>query len=227
MKMREIKDSGPQLAHKASAKSLDLKALNDDGEFEGYLAVFGNQDGGGDVIKKGAFRRTLQERPVPMVKLLWQHDWHELIGKWLDMTEDDYGLKVKGKIFAELEKGKEALFLMRQGVLDGLSIGFRTVKSFYNETDATREIVDVELYEGSLVTFPMNALATVDNVKRQWSKSDVERALCDAGAPKVFAKKLISGGFDLANTALTDGRCDDAKGRELAAILRSAVQSIS
>ena len=103
---------------KAGAVPLDLKAVAEDGEFEGYLSTFGNVDRGMDMVMPGAFRRTLKERKLSSIKLLRDHDTRKVIGKWLSMDEDDRGLKVRGKLFAgTVQLATETLALMREGAL--------------------------------------------------------------------------------------------------------------
>lgn len=176
---------------------LQIKELTDEGTFEGYASVFDDVDQGNDVVKKGAFRASLKER---MPKMLYQHDPDKPIGKWLDVHEDEHGLYVKGKIIRETEKGAEVLALMKEKILDGLSIGFRTVKAMRDEKTSVRSLIEVKLWEISVVTFPMLQSATIDNVKGQWDKRKVERILRDAGMPNAMAVKFVAGGWDAANT---------------------------
>jgi HK97 family phage prohead protease len=149
-----------QLTHQ-----LDLKEIKDDGEFEGYGAVFGNVDQHDDIIEKGAFRRTLSEKPLSAIKMLFQHDSHQPIGIWTDMKEDERGLYVKGKLLIKVQRAAEVLELMRNKVIDGLSIGYKTIKSMRDESTGIRKLLDVDLWEVSAVTFPANPQARVDAVK--------------------------------------------------------------
>lgn len=129
---------------------------------EGYASLFGVTDQGGDVVMPGAYDRSLARlkaggRSVPM---LWQHDAGQPIGVWDEIVEDGRGLRVKGRILPEVAKGREAAALVAAGAIDGLSIGYRTVTA---EKDAKgqRLLREVELWEVSLVTFPMLAEARV------------------------------------------------------------------
>lgn len=143
---------------------LEIKAtdVKDTGEFTGYGSVFGVTDLGLDVIEKGAFRKTLKERKP---KLLWQHKMHEPIGVFKEIKEDRNGLFVHGLLNMEVQRAKEAHSLMRQGALDGLSIGYTAVRDEYERETGIRRLKEVKLYEVSLVTFPMNEEATVSAVK--------------------------------------------------------------
>lgn len=130
------------------------------GVIEGYGAVFGNIDQGGDVIEPGAFARTLSQG---LPKMLWQHDPRHPIGVWTDAREDRKGLHLKGKLAINTGKGRDAYELLKEGAIDGLSIGYVTVDA---EMDGNvRRLKEVRLLEVSLVTFPMNEQAQVDAVK--------------------------------------------------------------
>lgn len=182
--------------HPTKDVTFDIKAVDEEeGTFEGYAAVFGNVDSYGDVIVQGAFKKTLQERG-DRVKILWQHDPRQPIGKPLEMKETDFGLWVKGKIITQIQKGQEVLALMKEGVIDELSIGFRTVKKHWD--DGIRYLSEVKLLEFSPVTFAANDLARVTGVKsvinfqdlllagqdKQWDKEKaVARLREHAGGP--------------------------------------------
>ena len=142
---------------------LQLKALSDDGTFEGRLAVYNNIDEGGDVIEPGAFSKTLQEGGAN-VPLLWQHDASEPIGT-LVLSDSPTALLCKGKLVLSVPRARQAYDLMRAGAVRGLSIGYRTIKEQY--TDAVRRLKELRLFEGSIVTLPMNEEAVVTSVKRQ------------------------------------------------------------
>lgn len=137
--------------------SFEVKATGDN-TFEGYASVFGNVDSHNDIIEKGAFSKTVKENK--RVKFLWQHDVMQPIGRPTEMVEDSKGLHVKG-IVAPTTLGKDALILMKEGVLDELSIGFNTVKDSWDKEKGIRFIKEVKLWEFSLVTFASNDQATL------------------------------------------------------------------
>jgi len=143
--------------------AFDVKALSETGEFEGYGSVFGVVDLGLDVVERGAFAKTLQERPK--IKLLWQHDQHQPIGVFTEAYEDEHGLYMKGQLNLEVRQGREAYALLKQGAMDGMSIGYQTVKYRHDEESGIRYITELKLWETSLVTFPMNEVAQVSAVK--------------------------------------------------------------
>lgn len=123
---------------------------------EGYASVFGVADQGGDVVQPGAYAASLKRLGVEgrRVKMLWQHDPAEPLGVWDEVREDSHGLWVKGRLLTDLSRGREAAALLAAGAIDGLSIGYRTLRA---ERDAKgrRLLTEVELWEVSLVTFPM------------------------------------------------------------------------
>lgn len=123
----------------------------------GYASIFGQPDQGGDVVVPGAFDRSLQmlARAGRRVKFLWQHDPARPIGVWGRVAEDATGLHVTGEILGGIAQGAEALALLRAGAIDGLSIGYRTVRSAENRETGGRNLIELDLWEVSLVTFPM------------------------------------------------------------------------
>jgi HK97 family phage prohead protease len=142
---------------------MSIKALQEDGSFEGILASYNTVDLGGDKIMPGAFTKTMQERgsEVPM---LWQHNPDEPIGT-LQLSDSADGLLVKGQLLMDLDYAKKAYILLKAGVIKGLSIGFSTIKK--DMQDGVRLLKEIKLYEGSVVTFPMNEHCMVTAVKKE------------------------------------------------------------
>ncbi|MDB5596764.1 MAG: peptidase [Hyphomicrobiales bacterium] len=153
---------GPNLTKRAPPM-----AVAGDGMFEGYASLFGIVDLGGDEVMPGAFRTSLARRDAKHVRMLWQHDPASPIGKWLSMTEDARGLKVKGQLNLAVARAREALALMRDGAVDGLSIGFRVKRASKSRGGSTRKLMELDLWEVSIVTFPMLPQARVSAVKRE------------------------------------------------------------
>ena len=175
----------------------DIKT-EQEGVFKGYASTFGNVDNGNDIVAKGAFTKSLAERPANKVKLLSQHKTDEPIGIFTEMFEDSKGLFVKGRLALGTQKGRETYELMKMGAIDGMSIGFRAnpEKQTYNESKRTRTLNEVQLLEISLVTFPMNERAIVQSVKGDKSIREWETILRDSGGlsrseAKVGAKALM------------------------------------
>ncbi|TNJ39246.1 HK97 family phage prohead protease [Phaeobacter sp. B1627] len=142
--------------------AFDLKSVADSGAIEGYASLFGEVDNGGDIVAPGAYGASLARLDAQgrKVKMLWQHDPAVPIGVWDELGEDERGLWVKGRILTEVEKGREALALIAAGSIDGLSIGYRTV-SAQKDASGNRVLKEVDLWEVSLVTFPMLVSARV------------------------------------------------------------------
>lgn len=173
---------------------LELKREPDaDGTFEGYASVFGIVDQGMDVVERGAFAKSLGSGR--QVKMLWQHDPHQPIGVWDEISEDERGLKVRGRILKDVARGAEAMALLKAGAIDGMSIGYRTVDAIREGADRVRKLLEVDLFEVSLVTFPMLPAATVTDVKSITTIRDFEKALRDAGFSQVEAKAVAADGF--------------------------------
>jgi HK97 family phage prohead protease len=140
----------------------DVTVVDGGIRIEGYASLFGLADQGGDVVIAGAYRSSLErlKREGRRVKLLWQHEPSQPIGVWDEVREDARGLWVCGRLLADIDKGREAAALVAAGAIDGLSIGYRTVRA---ERDAKgrRLLREVDLWEVSLVTFPMLPQARV------------------------------------------------------------------
>ena len=154
---------------------LALSAVDQAGVFEGYASLFGVADLGRDVVERGAFADSLRKRGAASVKMLWQHDPAEPIGAWLSIGEDARGLKVTGRLNLAVARAREILSLMREGAVDGLSIGFRTQRATQDRKTGLRRLQKVDLWEISLVTFPMLPQARVTAVKRTNVARDVPR----------------------------------------------------
>lgn len=153
--------AGPELEHKY-VQLADQIELGEDASISGYASLFGEVDQGGDVVERGAYAASLtrMETAGMRVKLLWQHDPAQPIGVWDDVREDERGLFVKGRLLTETQKGREAAALIEAGAIDGLSIGYRTVKAD-RDAKGHRHLAELELWEVSLVTFPMLPQARV------------------------------------------------------------------
>ena len=154
----------------------EVRTVNDDGTFEGYGSVFGTVDSYGTVVDKGAFEKTLNDRKGK-IRLLWQHDSSQPIGVFTDLYEDNIGLRFKAQLNLDVQRGKEAYSLLKQGALDGMSIGFVPLQWSIDDTDdeETCHFTEVKLYEISLVTFPANEDATVTQVKSAFDELTEEQ----------------------------------------------------
>lgn len=144
--------------------ALDTKAISEDGTFSGYASTW-QVDQGRDQVVKGAFAKSLAERPAIRVKMLRDHLRDQVVGIWTGLTEDSRGLKATGKIVLETTLGRETHALMKAGALDGLSIGFRVRKDRFDRTKGVRFLEEIDLREISITAFPMNEAAVVTAVK--------------------------------------------------------------
>jgi uncharacterized protein len=134
---------------------LEIKSVQPDGTFEGYASLFNREDMGRDVILPGAFRDSLKKRSAAGIKLLYQHDPAEPIGVWDMLKEDAKGLYARGRLLLSVTRAREVHALLEAGALDGLSIGFKTVTAQRDAKSSVRRISKVDLWEISVVTFPM------------------------------------------------------------------------
>jgi HK97 family phage prohead protease len=168
---------------------IDIKSVDEQaGTFEGYGAVFGNVDLGFDKIAKGAFTKTLREKK--RFPLLWQHNPSEPIGVF-SAKQDENGLLVKAELNMDVEKAKETLSLLKQKAINGLSIGYTTIKSEYETIrgKTIRVLKELKLHETSVVTFPMNELATVTDVKRL---DNIFKYVAENKNKEGFKEKILS-----------------------------------
>ena len=156
----------PEFGREVKTLAEPIHALAEDGVFEGYASLFGVADLGKDVVAPGAFGESLARRGAGGVRMLWQHDPAEPIGRWLRIVEDGRGLRVRGRLNLAVERAKEIHALMREGAVDGLSIGFK-VERARKDPSGLRRLEKLDLWEISLVTFPMHPGARVSGVKRE------------------------------------------------------------
>ena len=132
-------------------------------EIEGYAAVFGKTDLTGDEIHPGAFCNRLIPVDPTSIRMLYQHKAETPIGRWTEIREDGRGLLVRGHLFLDIADGERVYRLIKGGALDGLSIGFKTRRA-RNARCGGRMLMSIELWEVSIVTFPMSPLARITRV---------------------------------------------------------------
>ena len=142
-----------------------LCACSGSGVFVGYASLFGARDQSGDVVMPGAFAASLKKRRAADVRMLFQHDAAEPVGTWVDLHETPRGLHVTGRLDRNVQRARELFSLLETRGLDGLSIGFRTVRARRDRATASRLLTEIDLWEISLVTFPMLEGARVLGVK--------------------------------------------------------------
>jgi len=144
-------DGGPH------ADRLQIDVARSAGGFRigGHASLFGVVDLGRDAVEPGAFAAALARRGAAGIRMLFQHDPAQPVGRWTAMREDASGLWVEGRLTAGVQKADELAALILSGALDGLSIGFRTVRAQNDRRNGVRRIVEADLWEVSIVTFPM------------------------------------------------------------------------
>lgn len=182
----------------------EVKAVGDDGKFNGYGSVFGTVDSYGEIVAPGAFTESLAEiaakgRPVP---ILWQHRSGEPIGAWTGLKEDDHGLWGDGELLiADVAQAREAHALAKRRIVTGLSIGYWVRESSYDEKTGIRTLTKLDLVEISLVTFPANDDARVESVKFKLAhgelptEREMEKYLREVGFSKTRAAGVVAHGL--------------------------------
>jgi HK97 family phage prohead protease len=172
------------------ALALEVKADSDTGLIEGYGSVFGGLDSYGDTIMPGAFGESIAKRKP---KMLWQHRMDKPIGVWDEVAEDGKGLRLKGRLAMGTAQGREAHELAKMGAMDGLSIGFRTLK---DEIDGdARKLIKIDLWEVSFVTIPADANARLTGVKTDMTERGFEALLREQGFSRWDAKIITAEGW--------------------------------
>lgn len=222
--------STPVIKTKYIDRPFEIKSVSSDGKFTGYGSVFGELDSYRDIVVPGAFKKTLLEdfsakdRKVPM---LWQHDSWSPIGVYDVIKEDDYGLYVEGACNMDVQRGRECHSLMKQGALTGLSIGYTTVVSEWDEKNLTRKLLEVNLWEVSPVTFPAgdSARAQVKSLAEVGTMAELEAHLRDAyGISRKEATAIAS-----RLKAITAGQSDSVSAADEASFqrIKSTIGSIT
>lgn len=178
--------------------NLSLQTINEAGFFSGYASVFNVLDNHSDIILKGAFAKSILKKKLKDIKLLWQHKVDEPIGYFTLIKENEEGLYVEGRLLInDLQRAKEAYVLLKNGAIDGLSIGYSVKESHFDTNKNARIIKSLELFEISLVTFPANESAGVTHIKNSVPQTlrEFEQFLRDAGFSKKSATSIALFGF--------------------------------
>jgi len=183
---------------------LSVKAVREDGFFSGYGSVFGVVDSYNEIVAAGAFidslaDRKARNRPIPV---LWQHRTDAPIGVYETVCEDAKGLYVEGRLLTkDVALAREAHALMKAGAITGLSIGYWTRESSYDEKTGIRTLTKLDLEEVSIVTMPANDESRIDAVKLKLahgslpSLPEFERLLRDAGFSRSQAATIAAYGL--------------------------------
>ncbi|WP_439924831.1 HK97 family phage prohead protease [Nitrobacter sp. JJSN] len=164
----------------APLSSVSRLSFSGDGTVEGYASLFGEIDQARDMVMPGAFAQTLKARGLRKIPMLFQHDPGEPVGIWLELREDFRGLWARGKLIPDVMRARELLALVEAGAVDGLSIGYRTVRGRIEPQTRVRKLYQVDLWEISIVTFPLLAGARVRAVKQATPQSSRSRVRIQA-----------------------------------------------
>ena len=184
--------------------SFEIKTVSDDGLFSGYASVFDNVDSYGDIVRKGAFVESIGEweSKGKMPPILWNHDPSDPIGIYTKMQEDDKGLYVEGKLLIDdVPRARQTHALMKAGVIDGLSIGYRVKEYLYNVDEEVTDLIKLSLREVSIVTFPANPETRIEAVKSRLDAGELptlpefEKFLREAGFSKSQATAIAGHGL--------------------------------
>jgi uncharacterized protein len=167
--------------------SCGVQALAPEGFFQGYASLFGVPDLSGEIVTRGAFRMSLKKRGLRGIKLLFQHEASEPIGVWEELREDNLGLFVRGRILTALSRGRDVAHLICEGAIDGLSIGFRAEKDRRDPRTGFRRLDQIDLWEISVVTFPLLPGARIGAVKERRCASTVVRSPSNASKKNTVA----------------------------------------
>ena len=183
--------------------SLEIKAVQEDGFFSGYGAVFGNVDWYNDVILPGAFAKSLEKwaEKNKMPPVLWNHNDGEPIGVYTNIYEDEKGLFVEGLLLIDdVPRAKSTHALLKAGAIDGLSIGYKTKKA-NQQTNGIRELIELDLGEISIVTMPANEESLITSVKSKLEEGELptlpefEKFLRESGFSKSQATAIAGKGL--------------------------------
>ncbi len=183
--------------------NLAIKAVQEDGFFSGYGAVFGNIDWYNDVILPGAFKVSLDKWKTKnkFPPVLWNHNDSEPIGIYTNIYEDEKGLFVEGKLLIDdVPRAKSTHALLKAGAIDGLSIGYSTKKA-NQQGNGIRELIEVDIGEISIVTQPANDRSLITSVKSKLDEGELptlpefEKFLRESGFSKSQSTAIASKGL--------------------------------
>jgi HK97 family phage prohead protease len=199
--------------------SMELKELTDSGSFEGLASVYGNVDLGGDIVMPGAFKEFALTKDG-QVRILDGHNTRAPIGKG-KLTDTHLGLAIKATLNMAVARAREVHALMKDGIIDGLSIGYDILPGGAKiREDNIREISAIKLWEVSTTAFPMNQAATVSGVKEALepvrSIREVEDWLRDAVGLSRTQAKLHSSAIWKTVNGPRDAGVDDESAAAIA-----------
>ncbi len=222
-------DDNPLLDGEVKFIPFEFRKTALEGRFEGYASLFDHRDLGNDLIRPGAFAASLKKRGAAGIRMLFQHDPKEPIGVWTHIAEDTRGLFVRGRLLDGVTRAREVLALMQAGALDGLSIGFHTIKGRTNPRSGIRTLEEIDLWEISIVTFPMQPEARISTLKggNLPTERQFERWLTrDAGFSRRQARTVIGKGYRVLTGGRDAAGADSLQEAALAAKLHAAAANM-
>jgi hypothetical protein len=200
---------------------LAVEQVTDEGKISGYANVYGIKDLGNDIVAHGAFADSIKGKTFPM---LWGHDQFEPpIGVWEIAKEDSKGLYVEGQITLGMTKARDVFEGIKAKSVSGLSVGFKTLDADEDEKSGIRTIKKADLWEVSVVTFPMNTESRIDAAKAaSMTEREIELKLTqDAGFSRSVARLLMKGGFSAIHSMQ-----DAGEGKAVHAMLSSILTEL-
>lgn len=197
---------------------LDIKEVGDDGVIKGLASPFGGApDSGGDIVQQGAFTKTISQggRNKNGIAFLWAHNSNEPLGIWESLVEKTTGLFVEGRFAMETQIGREKHALAKMGAVKGMSIGYNAIREEFDRKKRIRHLLEVSLWEISLVTFPMSirTRVSVKDIVEARTPRELENALRESGLSKENAQYVVklcrpglreSGKVDQAQPAMVE-----------------------
>jgi HK97 family phage prohead protease len=198
----------------------EVKEVSEKGDFSGYGSVYNVVDVFRERVAPGAFQKSLEKwkSKSRLPPVLWQHNSREPVGPYTLMREDDKGLYVEGKLLiGDVQKATEAHALMKAKAVSGLSIGFNTVVEEFDKKENIITLKEVDLWEVSIVTFPANEDARIEQVKAAFGEGkmptvrEFEEILRDVGYSQKQAKLIVGHGYAALQRDVDSGNQTNVK----------------
>ena len=179
-------------------EDFELREGDGEGAFEGRAVTFGQKNSHSEIFKRGAFKESLEKRGAGKIKMLFSHDRTAPIGKWIEVRESRAGLMVRGQLLMKLPKAHEALLLMQEVILDGLSIGFRAQEEAFDSDENAFIVSKAEVREISPVLIPSDDGAAITKVRDASpdeirTERELENVLRDAGFSRATSQYIVAG----------------------------------
>ena len=185
-----------------TSEIMDMNPMQ--GIVTGYFSKFNNVDADGDIMKPGAFTKTISEQgpasAQPRIKHLLNHDPSQPLGKLMTLKEDEYGLYYESQVGTH-EGGEDFIKMVESGLITEHSIGFKIIKRnqiqsyenyLRNPSLGQFEITEVKLYEGSSLTaWGANSLTPITSLKGD-KNLDVDMIVAKSAAIDKFCRNTTA-----------------------------------